>query len=131
MDGASRSSLVGALLVHEKETLAGLGSPSGKVVVLDEGRDFLHIDRVGAEEEELLGVEKVPKRRESAISPVWRSSRARRRLTGVSVLRKVAALVLQLASLNRHDLLRSLGDSVGGGRGLGGGLGGCKYGEFG
>lgn len=51
------------------------------------------------------------------------------RLIDVCVLGEVAALVLELASLNWHNLLcglllGSLGGGLSGGRGLGGGLGG-------
>lgn len=60
MDSASRGGLVGALLGVEKETLASLGSPGREVVILGKRGDLFEIDRLGAEEEELLGVEEVP-----------------------------------------------------------------------
>lgn len=53
--------LVLALLVEEKQTLASLAGPGGKVVVLEEGGELLGVDGVGAEPEVLLGVDEVPR----------------------------------------------------------------------
>jgi hypothetical protein len=67
VDGTVGRSLV-ALLAEEEEALASLGSPRGNVVgdVSDlvglERADRLQVNRVGAEPEELLGVEEVPAR---------------------------------------------------------------------
>ena len=65
VDGTVGRSLV-ALLAEEEQALASLGSPRGNVVSdisdlvgLERG-DGLQVNRVGAEPEELLGVEEVP-----------------------------------------------------------------------
>lgn len=60
VNGAGGSSLVGALLVDEKQSLASLGCPGSEVVVLQQCGDLLNIDGLGTEPEELLGVDKVP-----------------------------------------------------------------------
>ena len=65
LDGAVGGSLV-ALLAVEEQTLAGLGGPRGDVVgdvgdlVGLERADRLEVDGIGAEPEQLLGVEEVP-----------------------------------------------------------------------
>jgi hypothetical protein len=66
MDGAMGRSLVG-LLTEEEKALAGLGSPGvdvmgnvGNLIGL-ECADRLSVNRLGAEPEEFLGVEEVPK----------------------------------------------------------------------
>lgn len=60
VNGAGGSSLVSALLVDEKQSLASLGCPGSEVVVLQQCGDLLNIDRLGTEPEKLLGVDKVP-----------------------------------------------------------------------
>jgi hypothetical protein len=62
-DGASGRGLVLALLAEEEQTLAGLAGPCGDVVVLEQTRELLGVDSLGAEPEELLGVEEVPSER--------------------------------------------------------------------
>lgn len=59
-DGAGRRRLVLALVVEEQQTLAGLAGPCGKVVVLQQRGHLLGVDGLGAEPEELLGVDEVP-----------------------------------------------------------------------
>lgn len=61
VDGAMGSGLVLALLGEEQETLAGLACPGGEVVVLQESGDLLRVDRLGAEPEELLAVNEIPR----------------------------------------------------------------------
>ena len=59
-DGAGGRGLVLALLVEEKQALAGLAGPGGDVVVLEQTRELLGVDSLGAEPEELLGVGQAP-----------------------------------------------------------------------
>ena len=59
-DSAMGGRLVGRLLAEEQETLASLGSPGSKSVVLEEGGDGLGVDGISTEPEVLLGVDEVP-----------------------------------------------------------------------
>lgn len=60
VDSAGGGSLVGTLLVHKEQSLAGLACPGSEVVILQQRRDLLDIDGLGAEPEKLLGVDEVP-----------------------------------------------------------------------
>ena len=123
------SSLVG-LLAEEEETLASLGSPSSNMVrnigglVSLEVADGLQIDGLVAEPEELLGEEEVPGNNNVSFAISLRGC-----APGNILLGEVGrlALVLEVALLNRLDLLLLLGlllSSSGGGLGLGGLSGG-------
>lgn len=59
-DGAGGRGLVLALLVEEQQTLSGLAGPCGEVVVLQQRGHLLGVNGLGAEPEELLGVDEVP-----------------------------------------------------------------------
>lgn len=61
-NGAGWGGLVGTLVGEEKKTLAGLARPGCEVVVLQQGRKLLGVNGLGAEPEELLGVDEVPRR---------------------------------------------------------------------
>lgn len=60
VDSAGGGSLVGALLVDEKQSLAGLARPGSEMVILKQRGDLLNINGLGAKPKELLGVDKVP-----------------------------------------------------------------------
>jgi hypothetical protein len=49
------------LLAEEQQALSGLSSPSGNLVVLQEGGDGLGVDGIGTEPEALLRVKDVPR----------------------------------------------------------------------
>lgn len=103
MNSARGRIAVIALLVHEEESPAGLSSPGDEVMVLHERGDLLDVDRLGPEEKEFLGVNKVPVQQSAIIRVKDMVVQG-----NIGVLGKVAALVLQLALLDGHNFLLHL-----------------------
>lgn len=76
------------------------------MVVLQQGRDLLGLDGLGAEPKELLGVDEVPAR--LFVSDCVAQTTASKMMLRRYVLGEVAALVLELAVLDGLGLLLGL-----------------------